>query len=707
MSTTFLHRLGRATALHPWRTLSAWVLAVTVSAVTAATFGGALQENWDVPDARAQAGVEQLRAHFPASGGSSAQVVLHDDGALDPALVDSTVAEIGTLDHVISVTPRLAEDGQTALIYVRYDVPTTDPDLYEDIAPLKGATSAARDAGVQVEYGGELPGTATTMEGRGEVIGVVVALALLVIAFASMLAAGLPLLTAVIGLAVGSSLVTVLAGIVDVSGMTPTVATMVGLGVGIDYSLLLVTRQIEGLRSGLDPVEAAARATATAGRSVFGAGLTVLVSLLGLKLAKLPTFDAFGVATALTVVAVMLASLTLVPAMAAKAGCRLLPRKERRRLRSGQSVGGPRAAKSPWAARWAQRISRRPLAWAALSLTILVAIAAPALGMRTWPQNDADAPTSSTLRRAHDLVADAFGPGANAPLTIVVDRSALTDDEVASLHQELADHQGVATSTPVTSSPDGALAVWDIEPTTGPGEVATTDLLDGLRADLLPHGVEVTGYVPILADISDMLADRLWVVIGFVVLVSVLLLTVLLRAPVVAIKAAAMNLLSIGAAYGVMTLVFQHGWGLSLLGMDHTVAVSSWVPILMFAVLFGLSMDYEVFLLSAVREDWLETGDAHGSVVRGLASTARVISIAAAIMVAVFLGFATEANVVVKMVGVGMAAAIALDATLVRLVLVPATMTLLGRWNWWVPGRSNDRTPPSIEEPVEDELISI
>lgn len=573
MFTVFLHRMGRATALHPWRTLSAWVLVVVLAGAAATTFGGEFRENWDVPDTRAQAGVEQLREHFPASSGSSAQVVLHDDRALDPELLSATVTEISRLDHVVSAIPRISADGRTALIYTRYDIPTTDPAIYKDIAPPEDATRAIRNAGVQVEYGGELPGTVTPIEGHGELIGVVVALALLVIAFASVLAAGLPVLTAVMGLAVGSSLVVVLAGLVDVSGMTPTVATMVGLGVGIDYALLLVTRHIEGLRTGLTPVDAAARATATAGRSVVGAGLTVLVSLLGLKLAKLPTFDAFGVATALAVVAVMLASLTLVPAFSAKAGYRLLPRKERNQVANSASstssatasaqieVTGRRLSENTLAARWARRVSRRPLAWAALALIILIALATPALEMRTWPQNDADAPTSSTLRRANDLVADAFGPGANGPLTIVIDREVVTDPEINSLHDRLATYPGVAGTTPVTQSPDGRLAIWDIEATTAPGETATNDLLDELRTEVLPSGVEMTGYVPILADISDMLAQRLWIVIGFVVLVSVLLLTVLLRAPVVAVKAALMNLLSIGAAYGVMTLVFQHGWG--------------------------------------------------------------------------------------------------------------------------------------------------
>jgi RND superfamily putative drug exporter len=687
-----LHRLGLASARHPWRTIATWVLVVVAVSAAATTWGGALRDNWDVPGARAQAGLEQVRQHFPASGGSSAQVVLHDDHPLDRTTVAAVAKDLRGVDHVLSVTPRISADGATALLYLRYDVPTTDNAIMGRIGPLQHATQQAKDAGYQVELGGELPGTAAEIKGVGELIGVLVALALLVIAFGTVLAAGLPVVTAVAGLAVGSALATVLAGVMDVSPTAPTVATMVGLGVGIDYALLLVTRYVERLRLGDEPVDAAAAAVGTAGRSVVGAGLTVLVSLLGLKLAALPTFDAFGYATAFAVTAVMAAALTLVPALCALSGRRLLRRTERKVTRARPA---PVAPSEPLTARWAARVARKPLAWAAVALVVMLALAAPALGMRTWPGADADNPKGSSLRTANDLVAEAFGPGANGPLTIVVDRVRLGDTGVARVHDAIAGFPGIAASAEPTVSQDGAVAVWDVEPTTAPGDPATTELIQDLRSDVLPEGAEVTGFTPVLADISAMLATRLWLVVGFVVAVSVLLLTVMFRSVVVPLKAAAMNLLSIAAAYGVMTLVFQHGWGIGLLGLDHTMPISSWVPILMFAVLFGLSMDYEVFLVSAIHDDWLDTGDARGSVVRGLASTGRVISMAAAIMVAVFLGFATEPGVVVKMLGVGMAVAVALDATVVRMVLVPATMTLLGRWNWWFP-RLPSRTSPEL-----------
>jgi RND superfamily putative drug exporter len=319
------------------------------------------------------------------------------------------------------------------------------------------------------------------------------------------------------------------------------------------------------------------------------------------------------------------------------------------------------------------------------------------LTMRTWPQDASSTPETMTPRRAHDLVSDQFGPGANGPMTVVVDRAAAGAEADRVLEQTVAVLEGeprVVGLSPVVSSRDGAISILQAEPSFGPTDDRVPDLVADLRREL-PHGVELTGTTPYFQDISAMLADRLWLVIGFVVAVSVLLLGMMFRSVLVPLKAALMNLLSIGAAYGVLTAVFQWGWGVELLGVDHAMPVSSWLPMLMFAILFGLSMDYEVFLLSRIREDWLATGDARGSVVSGLASTGRVISSAAAIMVAVFLGFATEADPVVKQLGLGMAVAVLVDATVVRMVLVPATMAMLGRLNWWMPAWL-DRLLPAL-----------
>jgi RND superfamily putative drug exporter len=431
------------------------------------------------------------------------------------------------------------------------------------------------------------------------------------------------------------------------------------------------------------------------------AGLTVVVSLLGLQLSTLQTYATIGYATAVCVAAVMLAALTLVPALCTLAGQRILPRRDRPALADpalarvprsemaddgdarNRSVPGIETARRTRTEAWALWVTRRPALMALGSAVVLLALAAPVLGMRTWPDDAGTQPASSTVRQAYDLVTAGYGPGANAPLLVAVD---LTQDHApGALAAQLRALPGVAAVSGPETSPAGDAAVITVQPATAPSDPATVRLLTRIRADA-PRGVLVTGAEAVNVDVTARLAHRLWAVIAFVVALSLLILTALLRAPVNALKAAVLNLLSVGAAYGVVTAVFQTDTGARLLGLPHGAPVSTWVPMLMFAVLFGLSSDYEVFLLSRVREAWLATGDPREAVVRGLGATARVISSAAAIMIAVFLGFAIDPDVTVKAVGVGMAAAVLIDATLIRLVLAPAAMVLLGRAGWWLPG---------------------
>jgi RND superfamily putative drug exporter len=675
-----LYRLGRSSALHPWRTLLFWALAATAVFAVGSVSGGTPHDDWDVPNAPAQHGIDLLRAHVPGAGNAGAQVVVHDrdGGTLTPSTLRHLTTSLRGMPHVVDVSPpALSADGDTALLTVAYDVPVTDDDLMGNLDPLDHAVAETRAAGLQVELGGDLPDTAAApMQGRGEIIGIAAALLVLVLLFGSVIGAGLPIGVALVGLGVGAGGLTILAGLTDVSTSAPTVASMVGLGVGIDYALLLVTRHVEYLRQGLPVAEAAGRAVATAGRAVVFAASTVLVSLLGLRLAGLSTYSSFGFATAIAVVAVLAAALTLVPVFCRFAGRRLLPR----RVRRGRERTG-----TPLTARWAQRVARRPLPWAVAATLLMLVVAIPALDLRSWPQDASSQSQELTTRRAYDLVASEYGPGANGMITVVVDRGRAGEGGVARAVDTLRHDPDLVRVTAPVESPDRAVAVMEAQPAFGPTDERTSALVDRLRAEL-PPGTSVTGTTALFADISRLLGERLWLVIAFVVGVSVLLLAVVFRSVAVPLKAAAMNLLSIAAAYGVLVAAFQWGWGVHLLGLDHAMPVSSWVPILIFAILFGLSMDYEVFLLSRVREHWLDSGDARASVVHGLSDTGRVISAAAAIMVAVFLGFATETDVTVKMLGLGMATAIALDATVVRMVLVPATMALLGRWNWWLPG---------------------
>ncbi len=698
-----LDRLGRFSAGHPWRALALWATVFIAVVGLAATLGGPAQENWDVPDARAQQGIKQLREHLPAAGNATAQVVVHDTegSVLDPATLTALGDDLAGLDHVLSVSPpRMSEDGDTALLTLGYDVPVTHRDLMGNLEPLEDAAAPYRDAGLQVELGGELPGTAAApMEGRGEMIGIVAALVILLLMFRSVVAGGLPVVVAVAGLAMGLIGVTVLCGVMDVSPTAPTVAAMVGLGVGIDYALLMLTRILEHVGAGEDFVDASAHAATTAGRSVVLAGTTVLVSLMGLKLSGIPTLEAFGFTTAIAVVAVMFTALLLVPAVASLFRKRLQPRAVRR--------GGVQKPQGVRAERWARRIAARPLPYLLAAASVMLVLAAPVLDMRTWPQSGGDGIGDTTTRRAFDLVSSEIGVGANTPLLVVVDLQQAGQPGLATVTRTLETRDDVASTTPAIVSPDGEIAVLTAVSASADNDPRSADLVRDLRTEV-PDGVEITGNLALFTDIADLLATRLWLVIGFVVLISVVLLTMMFRSIAVPLKAAVMNLLSVGAAYGVLTAVFQWGWGLEMLGIDHSRPVSSWLPILMFTILFGLSMDYEVFLLSRVKEDYDRTRDPHGSVARGLASTSRVITAAAAIMVMVFFGFVTEMDALIRMLGFGMGVAILLDATVVRMVLVPATMSLLGHWNWWLPGwldRVLPRLDPEGHAPVAPDLL--
>jgi len=695
-----LTRLGYSAAVHPWRVIAGWLVALALAVGLAAVVGDSPHDDYTVAGSPSQAGADFITERFGDAYATDARVVVRDpDGSVDPSMLDALATRLADLPHVVAVDPpRRSADGDTALLTVRYDVPVTDFAGSEAVDALWSAADPTRQAGVQVALGGQVPENFAPPSGTAELVGVLVALLILVFAFGSVVAAGLPMAVALVGLGVGSSLVGLLAAVTEVSTVAPTVATMVGLGVGIDYALLLVTRFVEGLRSGLPVPDAAARANGTAGVAVVFAGTTVLVSLFGLRLADLPTYTTVGVATLLVVLSVMLTSITLVPALCGLVGPRVLGRRGAR-VPSAPSVLSVPNGRPAATARWARRVGRRPWPWALGALALLLVLAAPVLGMRTWPQDAGSQPESNTTRVAYDLIADEYGPGANGSFLLAVDLAGQPGAEpaldVTALSVRLAAEPGVAAVAPPVLNGTGDAALIVLQPTTGPQDQATTDLLVRLRAEL-PDSVQVTGLTAVFSDISDRLADRLWVVIAFVVGVSLLLLTAAFRSVVVSVKAAAMNLLSVAAAYGVMVAVFQWGWGAELLGLPHAVPISSWVPILMFTILFGLSMDYQVFLLSRVREDYLATDDPRGSVIRGLAGTGRVITCAAAIMIAVFVGFGLDADPVVKMMGVGMAVAVLIDATVVRMVLVPATMSILGRANWWLP-RWLDRVLPHLD----------
>ncbi|MBO2446548.1 MMPL family transporter [Actinomadura barringtoniae] len=686
-----LYRLGSASARRPWRVISVWVLVVGVVAGISFVAGGSLHDNYRLKGTGSQEATDLLKERFPALSGADGRVVIHSDaGKVDQAKVQAAGANMRKLPHVseVDAVPPSA-DGRTTMLTVRYDVPVTELTPSTTLDHLKDASTDLKAAGYKVEFGGQVPENVTAPGGVAESVGIVAALVILFLAFGSIVAAGLPLAVALAGLGAGVSGITILAAFTDVANTAPTLAVMVGLGVGIDYALFILTRHREGLAQGLDVPESVGRATATAGQSVIFAGFTVLLALCGLVLSRIPVFITMGFATGLVVAATVASAVTLLPAVLGLAGRRVLRKRDR-------APGAVIHADSPRVRKWADNVARRPWAWLLTALILMLTLAAPAIGMRTWPSDASSEPTSNTVRRAYDLIDSAYGPGANAPLIIAADLKKVSPDALPSVGAKLAKTDGVAAVMPPQYAPDRSAAVIVVTPKFGPQDEKVTDLVNRIRADALPDGAEVTGYTAAYVDLSRVLGERLWPVIGVVVATSFVMLMIVFRSLLAPLKAAAMNLLSIGAAYGVLTAIFQWGWGAELLGLPHSVPVSSFILLLMFAVLFGVSMDYEVFLLSRVREEWLRTGDARGSVTTGLGATGRVISSAALIMVAVFLGFALDPGLVIKQMGVGLAVAVALDATLVRLVLVPATMSLLGKANWWLPGWL-DRMLPKID----------
>jgi len=530
--------------------------------------------------------------------------------------------------------------------------------------------------------------------GAGEMIGLIAAVVVLLVAFGSVIAMGLPIGLALFGLALGVASMGLVNYLIDIPSWAPQMATMIGLGVGIDYALILVTRYREFLADGHPVVEAAGRAVATAGQAVIFAGGTVVIAILGLAVAGIPFLTAAGVATSVVVGVMVVASVTLLPAFLGLAGERINGFRRKRRLSA--------AGKAPGAGwnRWGAHVSRHASKYAIGVTLVLVGLTAPVLSLRLGFPDDGTLPESRTERRAYDLVAEGFGPGVNGPLVIAVDSAdpAIVEPLVAGIGAD----DGVAAVVPPEMDPDSGVTTVIAFPTTSPQDPGTVDTIERIRSEVIPAtvggstDVHVGGATASFSDMGNQVRDRLPLFIGAVVLLSFVLLVVLFRSILVPLKAALLNLLSIGAAYGVLVMVFQWGWGKDLIGLEATVPIISFIPMFMFAVLFGLSMDYEVFLLSRVREEYQKTGDNELSVVRGISTTARVITSAALIMISVFLGFVLGDDAGIKMMGLGLATAIFIDATVVRMVLVPATMKLMGDANWWIP-RWLDRVLPTID----------
>jgi len=695
-----LARLGALVHRRRGRVVLGWVVALVAILFLAPMIKGSSNANFETKGSESARALGVLQQHFPDRSADNVTVVWK---ARDAAAADVRARVNGFLQRAERLEgvgnpgpPRVSRDRTIATASLELDRPGFDvPDATgKKLVELANQTSGD---GVQVLLGGNVIRNA---EGGGspEGVGLIAAALVLLIAFGSIVAAGLPLAVALFGLGISTALIGVLANVVDVPDFAPAVAGLLGIGVGIDYALLVLTRFRATLNGGSDVEGAVVEAVATAGRSVLIAGTTVLISVLGLFLMGVSYLQGVALSASLAVLVVMAAAVTLLPALLSLAG----PRVNKLRipgLRRSLARERPNAA-----ARWSRFIQRHPWPAAVVGAAIVIALAAPVLGLRLGFPDEGNDKAGTMTRKAYDLVTEGFGPGANGALLLVAETPRGTGPQgLDRLVGAARADKDVAFVAPTQRSRDGRAAVIAVIPRSSPQSDATTQLVKRLRNDVVPAAVNRTattvnvgGTTAAFVDQSDLVSSRLPLFIAGVIGMSFLLLLSAFRSPLIAAKAGVMNLLSVGAAYGVMALFAGGGWfGSSLLGIDQAVPVAPFIPVMMFAILFGLSMDYEVFLLSRVREEYLGHGDTSRAVAEGLAKTARVITAAAAIMVVVFLAFVTSGEIFLKLLGIGMATAILVDATVVRMVLVPALMQLLGRANWWMP-RWLDRAVPRL-----------
>jgi RND superfamily putative drug exporter len=694
-----IRRIGDASARRPWVTIGTWAVAAAVVMGLAGTAGGAFADDFVAPGSQSEEAMELLEARFPeAAGGSAMAVFAAPEGERlerqRPA-IDAAVARIAVVEHVATVVDpftagTVSRDGRIGFAAITFDRHSTELGP-APLAAIADAVSPAREAGLAAELGGDAAFINAETETSGaEAAGLLAALVVLLVGFGTVVAALVPIALTLVAVATGLGGITLLANAMDVSSAAPTIGAMIGLGVGIDYALFIMARYREHRAAGQDNPTALSKAMGSAGSAVLFAGGTVVVAMAALVLTGLGFLASIGFSTSLVVLFAVATALTLLPALLSLLGDR---------IDAGRLVGRRRPAKHAEDTTWwrfAHRVSGRPWAYLAAAAAVLLALGAPALQMQTGFPDAGDDPASTTHRRAYDLLADGFGPGFNAPLLLVADlrRPGVDTQAIPALSERLAADPGIAMVGEPQTSPAGDTVVLPMIPTTAPADAETSATLGRVR-DLVPANVAVSGLTAMTDDLTTQLTNTLPIFIAAILAASFLLLMVVFRSIAVPLKAAVMNLLSIGGAYGVVVAVFQWGWLKDLFNLDGTFLIVSPLPTIFFAVLFGLSMDYEVFLISRIREAYAATGDNTESVARGMAATGRVITSAALIMTVVFLSFVANPSPLVKMIGLGLSTAIVLDATIVRMVMVPATMALLGRANWWLP-RWLDRRLPHV-----------
>lgn len=703
----YLARLGRLAYRRRGRFLIGWLLIAGLFGGLAAAFadvgaGAALT----VPSTESQSARDMLEDEFPDASGAGGTIVLRapeGEQITDEKysyVFDDVEEKAESLDGVRAVlspdaTGAISENGRSALIQVQFedqsnDVSTDAKDAYADISGDYGD--------ITVAAGGEVA-TAEPAVGGTEIIGVAVAAVVLIVTFGSLVAAGMTLATALVGVIVGMGGVLALSAVVDFTSVTPILALMLGLAVGIDYALFIFSRYRQERQDGLDGEAAAGHAVGTAGSAVVFAGMTVIIALVGLSLVGVPFLATMGLMGALAVLAAIITAIILTPAMAGFAGDKLLPRSAKTGTHDSRRPAASTDGERTLGNRWVRLVTGHPGVTVLLSVGVLAACFIPATDMQLALPSNGSAPEGTSAREAHDMIADDFGEGYNAQLVIVQQGDSATNVEAATadLARELQDDTtGIETVTPAQFSDDGRTAITTVIPTTGPSDIKTEDLVERIRDDIAPDldgDTYVTGVTAVGIDVSESLSDALPIYLAVVVGLSLILLTVVFRSLLVPLKAAAGFLLTIGATLGATTAVFQWGWLNFLLDGAPTSPIVSFMPILLVGVLFGLSMDYEVFLVSRMHEDFSRTRDPKGAIVRGFTRSARVVGAAAIIMISVFLGFVLSEDLSVKSMGFALAFGVLVDAFIVRMTLVPAVLALMGRFAWSLPGWLDRRIP--------------
>ncbi|WP_100862821.1 MMPL family transporter [Streptomyces sp. 3211.6] len=709
---------------HRLVTVLIWLLALGGTAAAATATGTAFSNDYEVPGTESDKANALLRDGFHGQGGDTDTIVWRTPDHQTARTPDverrmtRALDTIAALPGIGSVTSpygtgpagaaQISPDGRTAYAVVTFDQQADSVPKAQARAVADAAKNPATEAGgLQVELGGRAIGlTEAPSPHLAEVVGVAIAALVLFLAFGSLAASLLPIATALVSVGSAYFGITLLGHAMAVADFAPMLGTLVGLGVGIDYALFIVTRHRKGLARGLDVGEAAENAVATTGRAVVFAGATVCIALLGMLVLRLGFLNGVAIAACLTVVLTVAASVTLLPALLSYIGMRALSRRERRRL----AAEGPRPeAPTGFAARWSAFVERHPKLLGLVAALVMAVLALPTLSLHLGTSDQGNNPASSTTRKAYDLLAEGFGPGVNGPLAVVARLDGAGDRvAVQRLADALRTTHGVASTGPAVFNRSGDTAVLTVVPDSAPQSRATSTLVDRLREEVIPraaHGSSMKAHVGGVTagydDFAEVIVGKLPLFVGVVIALGCLLLLLAFRSLGIPLKAAAMNVAAVASSFGVVVVVFQWGWGSELLGLGSAGPIEPFLPVIMVSVLFGLSMDYQVFLVSRMYEEWLETGDNRRAVRVGLAETSRVINSAAVIMISVFLAFVLSGDRIIAMFGIALAAAVALDAFVLRTLLVPALMHMLGGANWWLPAWLERRLPRISIEPPE------